>query len=71
MSLIYLDVIYIDSWLIISVAIWNIGKKNEETYKHVVEISFKLTIEEAKFREIQVTITFSFMENDLELVWTI
>ena len=47
------------------------AKKYEEKYKQVAEIASKLTVEEAKFREIQVMVTFSFMGNDLELVWTI
>ena len=39
-----------------------LAKKYEEKYKQVAEIASKLTIEEAKFREIQVMATFSFME---------
>lgn len=38
-----------------------LAKKYEEKYKQVSEIAAKLTIEDAKFREIQVMVTFSFM----------
>lgn len=31
-----------------------LGKKYEEKYKQVAEIASKLTVEEAKFRDIQV-----------------
>ena len=48
-----------------------LAKKYEEKYKQVAEIASKLTIEEAKFREIQVMVVFLLWENDLELVWTI
>lgn len=32
----------------------SLGKKYEEKYKQVAEIASKLTVEEAKFRDIQV-----------------
>lgn len=34
------------------------GKKYEEKYKQVAEIASKLTIEEARFRDIQVIMIF-------------
>lgn len=37
-----------------------LAKKYEEKYKQVAELASKLTIEEAKFRELQV-IVFTFI----------
>lgn len=46
-----------------------LAKKYEEKYKQVAEIASKLTIEEAKFREIQVMVFFFLLGNNLELVF--
>lgn len=40
-----------------------LAKKYEEKYKQVAEIASKLTIEEAKFRELQVMTIYNLYES--------
>lgn len=40
----------------------SLTKKYEEKYKQVAEIASKLTIEEARFREIQVIVIFPLVQ---------
>lgn len=42
-----------------------LGKKYEEKYKQVAEIASKLTVEEAKFRDIQVIRKSKLLKNML------
>lgn len=49
-----------------------LSKKYEEKYKQVGDVASKLTIEEATFRDIQVTVMFGFpllYINVLAIVW--
>lgn len=43
----------------------SLGKKYEEKYKQVAEIASKLTVEEAKFRDIQVFRKSKWLKNRL------
>jgi len=43
----------------------SLGKKYEEKYKQVAEIASKLTVEEAKFRDVQVIRKSKLLKNRL------